>query len=168
MALVPIGNRKIYSFKGSGENAAERRRRRDEQISARNETAFGIKTPVQLSEEGTAFLKMNTTMAAQVSDNFRNLILTNHGERLGFPDFGANLMELAFELQSEDGQQEAISRISRAAGKYMPYLIPNTFEAVVDHFDNQNVAKVGIRIGYDVPRLKVSNKILEVIIFTAS
>jgi len=168
MAIVPIGNRKVYSFKSVGQDAAERKKFRAEQISARNKTAFGIKTPVQLSTGGTEFLKMNYSMADQVSDNFRNLILINHGERLGFPDFGANLMELAFELQSEDGQQEAVHRISKAAGKYMPYLIPNTFEAIVDHFDNQTVAKVGLRISYDIPKLKVSNRILEVIIYTAS
>ena len=168
MALVPISNRKVYSFKSVGEVAAAKKKFRNEQVSARNQTAFGIKTPLSLSEEGSEFLKMNYSMADQVADNFRNLILTNHGERLGFPDFGANLMELAFELQSEDGQSEAIARISRAAGKYMPYLIPNTFEAVVDHFANENVAKVGVRITYDIPKLRVSNRVMEVIIYTAS
>ena len=168
MSLVPISNRKIYSFKSVGENAATRRKFRNEQIEARDKTAFGIKTPLRLAEEGSDFLKMNYSMADQVADNFRNLILTNRGERLGFPDYGANLMELAFELQSEDGQSEAIQRISRAAGKYMPYLIPNTFEAIVDHFSNENVAKVGVRITYDVPKLKVTNRVIEVIIYTAS
>ena len=168
MSLVPINNRKIYSFKSVGENAAERRKFRNEQIEARSKIAFGIKTPLRLVGEGSDFLKMNYSMADQVADNFKNLILTNHGERLGFPDFGANLMELAFELQSEDGQSEAISRISRAAAKYMPYLIPSTFEAVVDHFANENVAKVGVRITYDVPKLKVTNRVIEVIIYTAS
>ena len=168
MSAVTIRNRKVYSFKSVGEDAAERRKFRDEQIAARNKTAFGIKTPLQLANAGTEFLKMNYSMADQVSDNFRNLILTNYGERLGLPDFGANLMELAFELQSEDGQKEAIERISRAAGKYMPYLVPNTFEALVDHFDNETVAKVGVRISYSIPKLQVRNRILEVIIYTAS
>lgn len=168
MTLATNNNRKVYSFKAVGEITAERKKFRDSQIAARNKTQFGIKTPVALDYAGAEFLQMNTSMADQVADNFRNLILTNHGERLGIPDFGANLMELAFELQSEDGQTEAIARISRAAGKYMPYLIPNTFEAIVDHFDNQNVAKVGVRISYDIPKLKVRNRIMEVIIFTAS
>ena len=168
MSLVANNNRKVYSFKAVGEITADRQKFRDAQIAARNKTAFGIKTPVQLGEGGTEFLKMNYSMADQVADNFRNLIMTNHGERLGHPDFGANLMELAFELQSEDGQGEAIARISKAAGKYMPYLIPNTFEAIVDHFDNKNVAKVGVRISYDIPKLRVRNRILEVVIYTAS
>ena len=168
MALVANNNRKVYSFKAVGEIAADRKKFRDEQFIAKNKVAFGIKTPLELSVGGTEFVKMNYTLADQVADNFRNLIMTNHGERLGHPDFGANLMELAFELQSEDGQGEAIARISKAAGKYMPYLIPNTFEAIVDHFDNKNVARVGVRISYDVPKLKVRDRILEVIIYTAS
>jgi len=168
MALVPNNNRKVYSFKSVGEIAAEREKFRKSQIEARKKPAFGIKTPVSLADGGTEFLTMNFSMADQVADNFRNLIMTNHGERLGLPDFGANLMELAFELQSEDGQGEAIARITRATTKYMPYIIPNTFEAIVDHFDNRNVAKVGVRISYDIPKLRVRDRILEVIIYTAS
>ena len=49
----------------------------------------------------------------------------------------------------------------------MPYLIPNTFEAIVDHFENENVAKVGVRITYDVPKLRVKGRVLEVIIYSA-
>tara|TARA_Y100000310_G_scaffold318308_1_gene372206 strand:+ start:378 stop:875 length:498 start_codon:yes stop_codon:yes gene_type:complete len=165
MALVKLGDRQVYSFKSVGEQAEERELRKKE---FKRNIAFGIKTPVALSSDGTEFLKMNYSMADQVGDNFKNLILTNHGERLGFPDFGANLMELSFELQSEEGQTEAISRISNAVGKYMPYLIPSTFEPITEYFDNKSVAKVGVRITYNVPKLNVKDKVIEVIIFTAS
>jgi len=165
MALTKLGDRQVYSFRSVGEQAEARKLRQKEQ---KRNIAFGIKTPVALSSEGTEFIKMNYSMADQVSDNFKNLILTNHGERLGFPDFGANLMELSFELQSEDGQTEAINRISRAVGKYMPYVIPSTFEPITEYFDNKNVAKVGVRITYSVPKLNVQNRILEVIIYSAS
>ena len=66
MALVPISNRKVYSFKAAGESAAEKKKFRNEQVSARNQTAFGIKTPLALSEEGTEFLKMNYSMAEYI------------------------------------------------------------------------------------------------------
>ena len=39
--------------------------------------------------------------------NFRNMLMTNHGERLGRFDYGANLLPLAFELATEDGDEEA-------------------------------------------------------------
>lgn len=165
MALVKLGDRQVYSFKSVGEQTEERELRKRE---FKRNIAFGIKTPVALSSDGPEFLKMNYSMADQVADNFKNLILTNHGERLGFPDFGANLMELSFELQSEDGQSEAINRISRTVGKYMPYLIPSTFEPITEYFDNKHVAKVGVRITYSVPKLNVKDKAIEVIIFTAS
>ena len=41
---------------------------------------------------------MHMSMADQVSDNFRNMIMTNHGERLCLYDFGADLDELIHEL----------------------------------------------------------------------
>tara|TARA_Y100000034_G_scaffold129385_1_gene185733 strand:- start:12150 stop:12647 length:498 start_codon:yes stop_codon:yes gene_type:complete len=165
MALVKLGDKKVYSFKSVGEQTEERALQKK---SFKRNIPFGIKTPVALSSEGTEFIKMNYTMADQVGDNFKNMILTNHGERLGFPDFGANLMELAFELQSEAGQTEAINRISLAVGKYMPYLIPSTFEPITEYFDNKTVAKVGVRITYSVPKLSVKDKVLEVIIYSAS
>tara|TARA_Y100000034_G_scaffold115862_1_gene153533 strand:- start:38 stop:535 length:498 start_codon:yes stop_codon:yes gene_type:complete len=165
MALVRLDNKKVYSFKSVGEKTEERNLRKK---SFKRNIAFGIKTPVALSVAGTEFLAMNYSMADQVADNFKNMILTNHGERLGFPDFGANLMELAFELQSEQGQTEAINRISTAVGKYMPYIIPSTFEPLTEYFNNKNVAKVGVRITYSVPKLKVTNRVIEVILYSAS
>ena len=44
---------------------------------------------------------MNTDPVRQLADNFRNLIMTNHGERLGRYNYGANLNSLIFlELSS--------------------------------------------------------------------
>ena len=57
----------------------------------------GIRTPISLSDIGeNSFLVMNTSFGEQIHDNLINLLLTNHGERLCLPDFGANLLELAF------------------------------------------------------------------------
>jgi hypothetical protein len=75
-------------------------------------------------------------------------------------------MELAFELQGEPGQQEAIKRINKAIAKYMPYVVPQKFQPIVDHFANKEVAKVGVKLSYDIPRLGVQNKGVEVIIFS--
>ena len=93
--------------------------------------------------------------------------MTNYGERLGMYYFGANLSNLAHELGSEKQDMEAVRRIKRSASKYMPYIELKTFEAFVERFDNQHVAKVGIRVMYDIPKLKVKNKAVDVILFTA-
>ena len=125
---------------------------------------IGIKTPLEFGE-GTGLLKMHTSMFAQLADNLRNLVMTNHGERIGHHDFGANLLPLVFELGNPDFDGEAIRRIKTSVGKYMPYVNLKTFTPLVDRLDNKEVAKVGIRITYDVPKLNSGDKILEVILY---
>ena len=158
-------NQETYTFKSVGMPfdqvvEAERRKILSSQV--------GIKTPVQLAENGDAFLVMNTTYAEAVHDNLINLIMTNHGERLALPDFGANLMELSFEMATTDGQNEAINRISQTIARYMPYVVPVTFEPIVELFDNKDVAKSGVKILYSVPKLGVDRRSVEVIIFAAT
>ena len=86
-------DRKTYSFKSVGDlttNVIE------ERYSALP-TPVGIKTPLELGN-GTNIYKMHYSLQEQIKDNLRNLVLTNNGERLGRPDFGANLLEMSLEL----------------------------------------------------------------------
>ena len=165
MAVTRRANSKTYDFKSIGTTF-----QRKAELDARNNPPappVGIATPASLSEMGPNFLRMHTDFASTLHDNLINLILTNHGERLALPDFGANLMELAFEMQSDEGSNEAMMRISSAVSRYMPYVALESFEPVIDYFENKEVAKVGVRVIYSIPRIKVKSRGLEVIIFSA-
>ena len=164
MAVNRVANSKKYDFKSVGTSFE-----RQAEIDGRRTRSppVGIKTPVTLADAGMGFLTMNTTFADQIHDNLINLILTNHGERLGHPQFGANLMELAFEMQSDEGAAEAMKRIVAACNRYMPFVALGTFEPVVELFENKQVAKVGVRLSYSVPRIRMKERGLEVIIFSA-
>ena len=165
MAVSRQANQETYQFKSSG-------MRFDNVVSAERRKmlapSVGIATPVRLAEDGSSFLVMTTSYADAIHDNLINLIMTNYGERLGFPDFGANLMELSFEMATQDGQSEAIQRIGDTIRKYMPYVVPVTFEPVVELFDNKEVAKSGVRLSYNIPKLGVKKRSLEIIIFSAT
>ena len=155
---------RTYSFRSVGtqnERYRENRGRWDE-----NEFPIGIKTPLEMGTGADGLLKMHKNLADQVHDNFRNLVLTNHGDRLGLYDFGANLQELTHELGSELGDKEAIQRISKATSKYAPFIQLVSFEAFTDHRENSHVAKIGIRIMYDIPKLGVKDKALEVVLYS--
>ena len=97
--------------------------------------------------------------------NLRNLIQTNHGERLGNYFFGANLQPLVFEFSNPEVEQEAIRRIKSAVTEYMPYVNLETFEAFVENYDNKEVAKVGIRITYNMPRIEKGKRSLEIMLY---
>ncbi|MBK23608.1 MAG: hypothetical protein CME70_06335 [Halobacteriovorax sp.] len=151
-----------YSFKSVGINESDRI---IDGIIPPNEIPIGFKTPLEPGINNHGLFKMHTALADQIHDNFRNLLMTNHGERLGFFDFGANLEELVHELGSESGDTKAISRIKVSTTKYLPYIELDTFETSVEHHDNQHVAKVKIRITYKVPKLNNNIKAMEVTMY---
>lgn len=157
-------NRKVYSFKSAGRSAelTKKLARATPELPP-----IGIKTPVTLSETGKSFVEMHNNFPDQLHDNLLNLILTNHGERLGHPKFGANLSELTFEMQEESGQSEAMARISAAIRKYMPYISLETFSPIVENFDNKEVAKIGLVLGYSIPKLFTKTRNIEVILYSA-
>ena len=160
------GNVKVYDFTSVGELTAdfEKRRKRD---AHERQTIVGIKTPVQFSNKDTAIFKMNTTLLDQIKDNFRNLLQTNHGERLGHYDFGANLLELCFELGDESTDTEAMSRIIRTTQKFMPFVVLRSFAPFNERVDNEHTAKIGIRLTYDIPALRSVENQIEVLLYIA-
>lgn len=151
-----------YSFKSVG----NKRLTEPEESVVVEEPPIGIKTPIRISK-GRGLFDMHTDLAAQVSDNFRNLIQTNHGERLGFYDFGANLQPLLFELGAEDGDLEAMSRIQRATAKWMPFISLDGMQIFVDKNDLDAIAKIGIRVSYTIPAIDENLRIMELILYMA-
>ena len=91
MTTNTTNNRKVYSFKSVGELERDNRQN-DETVVVK--LPIGIATPVSLGNN--SLLKMHTSQINVIKDNFRNMLMTNHGDRLGFYDFGANLEELTY------------------------------------------------------------------------
>ena len=162
MSLVGNQTRKVYSFKGAGNNIADVPA--EVATPVRQMPPIGIKTPLELSVDNGLFT-MHTDVAKQVSDNLRNLILTNHGERIGFYDFGANLRPLLFDLGTEDADTQAVQNIRSAVGKYMPFVSLSNFQVFVDRNDNKSVAKVGVQVTYKIPKIDTATRSLEVMLF---
>ena len=157
-------NRKQINFKSSGQlKSTIDKVEKDFSFSK----LIGIKTPLELGSGRDGLFKMHKSLKDQIKDNFKNLLMTNHGERLGNYSFGANLEELAFELATDDIEQEAISRINQAISVYMPFISLTNFEAFTEHFENEHTAKIGIRVTYGIPNLNVSDQVIEVILRAA-
>lgn len=151
----------VIDFKSVGESSALKKFQ-----PVVNEIPIGIKTPLRFGNQNDGIFAMHFNLANQIQDNFRNMLLTNHGERVGLYDFGANLKELSFELAKEDFDAESIRRIRSAIGKYMPFIDPRTFESEILGKNTVNaIGRAKIRIVYDVPRLDITNKSIEVIVF---
>lgn len=127
--------------------------------------AIGIKTPLSLGTK--EILSVNYDLIDQISDNIRNLVQTNWGERLAVYEYGANLGPLLSELVSqEDFDSQAMQRISAAVGNWMPYVQLNTFTSTVQYSQNgTGMSARVINLNYDVPTLNVQNKSLEIALY---
>lgn len=145
-----------FSFKSVG-------RTRDtiiEETTTTSDPPIGIKTPLRLGKN--SLYEMHTSLADQVVDNFRNLLLTNWGERLGKFDCGANLRPLMSDLaSSEDFDAEAIKRISSAVQKWMPYIDLDDFESTIDKNETKGMCTTRLRITFGIPSLGVKKRVIE-------
>lgn len=149
-----------FNFKSSGQT---KERSLSETIS-KTVTPYGIKTPLRLGSD--EILETNNTLAEQVSDNLRNLLLTNWGERLGLYNFGANLRPLTTDLVSlEDFDSQAIERIKNAVSSWMPYVQLENFASAIDRTDNKNVAVIKLLVTYSVPALNVTEDAVEISLY---
>ena len=155
-----------YSFKSVGDLRTDRKF----SSSANPPTPLGFKTPLRLGENRTGIFDMYTDLRKLVKDNLKNLIMTNHGERLGNFAVGANLRSLCTErLSREDFDAEAMRRIQTAVGKFMPYikLLDYASTVKVDKSNPiQSISQVTVTLLYNVPQLKVAKEKAEATIYT--
>lgn len=157
------------SFKNVGFKSNDRRFSKEITLNP-----IGIKTPLALSNsDRNTLFEMHLEPELQVHDNLRNLILTNNGERLGRFNYGANLRSLNFDYSaSEEFEQEAALRIQEAVRNSMPFVELEDMEVrgvERDLGNNYNLppglAQVLITITYNVPKIRVVGKKLQVVIY---
>ena len=150
------------SFKSVGELTVDNRL-----LVTPESLPVGIATPMQLGKGNDGIFKVHRNLGAQIADNLRNLILTNHGERLGLYDFGANLSPLIFSYTSPDFETEAMTRIKTAVSKFMPFVELSSFESSIDSNDTDpGSSTLVIIVSYDVPTAGITNKAIKVFLRT--
>ena len=151
----------VLSFKSVGRTAKSLQE--EEVISAK--FPIGIKTPLRLADIDGPFA-MNYALEDQIADNLRNLLQTNFGERLGICDFGANLKPLTVDFSSQDNfDSQALERISSAIAKWMPFVDPIDYVSEIDRSQNLNTAVIRITISYNIPRLDVQQRKIQVVLY---
>ncbi len=148
-----------FTFKHTGKKLSD--------ITAESKKApdviLGIKTPLRPGKGTSGLFGMHSSNAAQVRDNIKNLLLTNHGERVGQFDFGANLQELVFELHSPTFDSQVIERVKRAVAKFMPYITLQELQVSDKTMENlPDGAAIKLRILYDAPDLAIVDDGIEI------
>lgn len=121
--------------------------KREEVLSKKVNKPLGIKTPLEKgSKNGETLFRMHFDIKDQISDNLKNLIMTQKGERLGFPDFGTNLRQIYSNtsISNEEILDRASKQIEEVVSKYIPNIRLINFysEKLVagEQFDDANIA----------------------------
>ncbi len=99
--------------------------------------------------------------------------MTNHGERLGIYDFGANLTSIIFDyIGAPNFEQIAGEAITENASKYIPsVVITNIFvlnidKSVKEKANSVGTAKTSFRVEYSIPKFSSPPLAIEVDIVT--
>lgn len=86
------------------------------------EKFINIEFPFQDDNKGK-FLAMNSVSERAIKSDLIHLLLTNKGERLYLPDYGANLRQYIFEPNDSEVHGKIKEEIQSAISKYIPNLL---------------------------------------------
>jgi hypothetical protein len=104
---------------------------------------------------------LNQNMIDVIRQNFKNLVLTNPGERMMIPDFGVGIRTFLFEMNDQTTQGNIRAALDSQVKKYMSFIGIKAVAFNIDEFNFPN--SLGITIFYDVLPLNLSD-VLEITI----
>ena len=161
----------MFNFKSSGKKLTSPKFKKEDDL-VNQVFPIGIKTPLEPGRDTSELYKLHVDPLEQIADNLRNLVQTNHGERLGRFDFGCNLKSILFDRNSSlgnDYEKAAIENINKQVKKHIPVVTVENIDIVpqakLESFDRTSLAKVIIKIGFSVPALRRMNNSIEVVLY---
>jgi phage baseplate assembly protein W len=114
--------------------------------------AVGISIPFN----GTPVFNSTYTTKEQIKSNLINFFLTNRGERLFNPNFGANIRKFLFEQIDDVPLGELNELISNSLDIYFPTIIVNELKLIPDTNNNT----LYISLSYSINETNIKDKIL--------
>ena len=88
------------------------------------DVTIGLGLPMQHDDVNGFFPGTSTTLSPTGS-NIRNLLLTNKGERVGQPTFGADIFLTLFEPMGDELITSVEEKISEAMADWLPHVLVN-------------------------------------------
>lgn len=104
--------------------------------------AVGIKLP--LTSASNTFFALNYTTFDQLKTNFKNLMLTEKGERYMLPDYGAGLRKFLFTQSDESLYSSIEEHIKGTTAKWMPQIEIISVDIAQDN-RNENMISIAIK-----------------------
>jgi|TARA_R110000824_G_scaffold300133_6_gene488162 phage baseplate assembly protein W len=118
----------------------------------RNYKGLAVKLPLSYDDRFGPY-EMHTRAATAIKQNFKNLVLTNPGERIMNSDFGAGVRRLLFENKTDEVIENVIESIYTQTAKYLPFV--QVLQVEPTFIENTLL----IKISYYVPDLGVQDQL---------
>ena len=118
-------------------------------------SGFSPSLPLRRDEQN-GFALTQSTMEV-IRQNFKNLILTNPGERVMMPTFGVGIRRFLFEPNNVNTHGNISSAVDEQVGQYMPFIEINELDFHVDEVIAPNA--LNLTIFYTVVPLEVSDAV---------
>lgn len=96
---------------------------------------------------------LNKNLGESIKQNFKNLLLTNPGEKTFDSKFGVGLESYLFENESDFLIEDVKKRINSQTQRYIPFLSLNKVNVSINSDDN----KMSISILYSVNTLSLQD-----------
>ena len=111
---------------------------------------ISVKLPLSYDSEDGPY-RLTKDLKENVQQNFKNLMLTNPGERVMIPNFGAGIRQLLFEPITEELFSALRTRIFTQVRTYMPFVnIEDIFINTLSERQDLGPNEVQISIVYNI------------------
>ena len=118
---------------------------------------IGPRLPLSRSDED-GFYRMHKAVAAEISEDFKTLLLTNPGERVMDSRFGVGIKRYIFEQNLPQTWSDIDARIRSQAKTYIPAIRINNIDFnSADNFEGAHENFLGIKIDFTIVPLKIRN-----------
>jgi len=122
-----------FKFKNTGLKISDYYRREDskEKINSNdNRIPLSVKLPLEKGYRNNETLfKMNFSIEEQIENDLKVFLMTRKGEKIGFPNFGTNLIDLYNLGHVENLEERAMEEIESAVSTYFPSVNLNNFKS---------------------------------------
>ena len=103
---------------------------------------------------------MLKTLKSVIQQNFKMLVLTNPGERVMIPDFGAGLYRFFFEPMSDSTFFEVEQEIRDQVSKFMPFIKINSINFYTSKEDSSLPDnQLYVSIIYSAPSINLTDEL---------
>lgn len=99
---------------------------------------IGVTLPIRLGQTG--MFEQSTDLIQQTRSNFKNLILTKKGERVGQPELGCDLWKVLFDQITDETLELARLAVVDAIDRWLPFI--ELVDFVITSTNDENILNI--------------------------